>query len=473
MDLVALIGGWLLVWAFGVALVAALPASGVADSAGERAYVIGCGWFVGQYLVTLWRRVLALGSIPFGIASIGLPMLAAAIAAGWLGRRRLATSRIAHTLTQAARAAHLSNAQRLLWRVLLVWLVVRFGLLLSEVLQRPLYPWDAWTQWSTKARVWYALRTMVPFGSASDWIAATSGAPPYFDAAPHYPGTVPLTQVWSATLIGRWDDALINLPWWLTGVAFGFALYALLRKRHMEPLAALLGTWLVLSLPILNVHVALAGYADISMATYFALTTLVGLQYVQLRAPRDLMLALLFASACVVIKNPGIVWLLTLFPGLVVGLFPRHGMRFAAASFAVAALVALVLTQHGMTILGYRLQLDYDMPWRALADAWFAYANWHLLFYGALLVIVVGWRQLLSPELAPLTVTIVGGIAFLGFGFAFTNAREWVEDQSTVNRATLHLAPLIGVWMVLVYAAWSARWQNKVPEMASVKAGHA
>jgi hypothetical protein len=31
-----------------------------------------------------------------------------------------------------------------------------------------------------------------------------------------------------------------------------------------------------------------------------------------------------------------------------------------------------------------------------------------------------------------------------------------VEDQSTVNRATLHLAPLIAIWMVLAFRAWAA-----------------
>ena len=47
---------------------------------------------------------------------------------------------------------------------------------------------------------------------------------------------------------------------------------------------------------------------------------------------------------------------------------------------------------------------------------------------------------------------------FLFVGFAFTNAGAWVEDQSTVNRATLHLAPLIVVWMfVTLRAAHEAR----------------
>nr|MBA3776838.1 hypothetical protein [Betaproteobacteria bacterium] len=46
------------------------------------------------------------------------------------------------------------------------------------------------------------------------------------------------------------------------------------------------------------------------------------------------------------------------------------------------------------------------------------------------------------------------GSVFLFVVFAFTNARAWVADQTTVNRATLHLAPLVTVWMLAVFRAW-------------------
>ena len=54
-------------------------------------------------------------------------------------------------------------------------------------------------------------------------------------------------------------------------------------------------------------------------------------------------------------------------------------------------------------------------------------------------------------------MTLGLGLLFLLFGFAFTNASTWVDDQSTVNRATLHLAPLSVVWLLLVYRDWAGR----------------
>ena len=457
MDVIALWIGWLLAWAIGVAALLALRGPSMSITRpGEFAFIVGCGWFVGQFFVTLSMRLLAIAHVPFGIVSIGAPLAALAALAAWIAWRRhdQVSLRDMKAALRVTPSVDLANEHRVLWFALLGWLALRFGLLLIEVLRRPLYPWDAWTQWATKARVWYDLRTIVPFGGESAWLAAPVGSV-YYDAAPNYPGTVPLTQVWSATLLGRWDDALINLPWWLTAVAFGFALYGFLRQARMGPLMALLGTWLALSLPILDAHVALAGYADLAMSTYLTLTALSSLRFVRTRDWADLVLALVLAAACVVIKNPGKVWLLVLIPGILVAWLPRNGLRIAAACFGVAAVGALVLTRIGLTILGYHLQLEFDMPWNGLSEAYFTFANWHLLFYGALGVALLGWRHLLSRELAPLTIIVAAGVAFLLFGFAFTNARLWVEDQSTVNRATLHLAPLIVVWMLMTFREWS------------------
>jgi hypothetical protein len=169
----------------------------------------------------------------------------------------------------------------------------------------------------------------------------------------------------------------------------------------------------------------------------------------------------------VLIKNPGKVWVLTLLPGAVVALAPRHGLRVAGASLVGAIAVLVVLARLDVVLLGYRLHLDFQLPWRGLIDAYLLYANWHLLWYGAIAAAVVGWRALLSRELAPLTLVVAAGLLFLFFGFAFTNARLWVEDQSTVNRATLHLAPLIVVWMLLAFRAWMAGLPAPLPEPAT------
>ncbi len=53
---------------------------------------------------------------------------------------------------------------------------------------------------------------------------------------------------------------------------------------------------------------------------------------------------------------------------------------------------------------------------------------------------------------------VAGGLLFLFFVFGFTTASFWISDQTTVNRATLHLAPLIVVFMVVAWQAFARRW---------------
>ncbi|HEY4139104.1 MAG TPA: hypothetical protein VGN65_11655, partial [Casimicrobiaceae bacterium] len=96
--------------------------------------------------------------------------------------------------------------------------------------------------------------------------------------------------------------------------------------------------------------------------------------------------------------------------------------------------------------------------------------NWHLLWYGALIIAIVRWREVLSARLATLSVTIATGLLFLFVVFAFTNARAWVTDQTTVNRATLHLALLLSIWALLVFDAWLRRLRSMAQAAIAVPA---
>lgn len=455
-DLALLVVGLGLTWMLGIALVAALYRLLPPRATLPPAWLVGSGWFVGAFATTLIMRALSAANVPFGTASIGGPMLALTAAAAFVALRG-EPGRVGAGLRHLAGALAgrgLDGWQRTAWVAIVVWLALRFVLLFAEVWWRPLYPWDAWTQWGTKARVWFEMRTMVPFVDVLRWFAAPPDAMLWFDAAPHYPGTVPLLQTWAALVIGRWDDARVNMPFWVSGIAFAIALHGGFRLLAFGRLASLLGATLVLTLPIVDVHVALAGYADLPMACYLTLGTVAAMHAIRTRSLADAALALVLLSAMVLVKNPGKAWILMLLPAFVVAALPRYGLRIAGVAFAAAIFALLVAARGGFTLLGYRFSLQYAMPWGALFDAYFSFANWNLLWYAAVVTVLVGWRQLFAAGVAPYTVAVAGGLLFLFIGFAFTNAGAWVEDQSTVNRATLHLAPLVVVWMLVCLRAW-------------------
>jgi len=455
MDYVALACALLLPWLLGFALLCALDwprpsALPALPSAGGTALRLGTGYFVGALLLTFWMRGLSAAGIAFGRLSIGAPLLLMAVLLClWAARKQRLPLATLRDLPRWLIHPPLPRWQRLAWTLLLAWLALRFALLAAEVLWRPLYPWDAWVQWATKARVWYELGRIVPFVHADVWLAGSSGA--YFDASPNYPATVPLLQVWSCIALGRWDDSAMNGPWLLMAVALALSVYGALRDAGLALLPALVGAYLVVSLPLLDAHVALAGYADLMMACVYTVAALAFYRWTLRRDPRDAILALLLALCCPLIKVPGVFWALTLLPGTLIALMPRRGPSTVAIAFAAGALVLLYLAQSAPVILGHRLHLDFEPPWHALAEAYFLLNNWHLLWYAVVALAIVGARRLVRPPLAPLAAVVATGLVFLGVVFTFTNVAAWVVDFTTVNRATLHLAPLLVVLCVLLW----------------------
>jgi hypothetical protein len=452
MAYVALTVGLMLPWLLGVALLFALgwprPAGGTEGAAALRG---GFGYCAGALLLTLWMRLLSVAGVPFGWLSIGLPLAIVTAALFAFARRtgRIAPVDVRTLIDSLLRPAALARWQRIVWIGLLAWLALRFLLLAVDIAWQPLYPWDAWVQWATKARVWYELGRIAPFVRADQWFAGANGA--YFDAAPNYPATVPLLQVWSCIALGRWDDSAMNWPWLLLLIALTCAVYGALRGEGVARLTALVGAYLVASLPLLDTHAALAGYADLPMATIYTVAAIAFYRWAMRRDWLDAALALALAACCPLIKIPGLVWALTLVPGVVVALMPRRGLKVVGIMYALGLFALLALARTNVVILGYRLHADFDPGWRPFWDAYLLSSSWNLLWYGAVVLAIVGARRLSSPRLAPLAVIVGTGIAFLLFVTWFTNASGWLQELTTLNRATLHLAPLIVVFGVLLW----------------------
>ena len=400
---------------------------------------LGYGYITGLIAVTLLMRIMSFLEIRFSFLAISMPVLALIAVGWWLARK---------TPPYRLRFPDLSSGQRLIFRLLMLLIVFRLLTLGLELTWRPLYPWDAWAQWATKARVWFEFGRIVPFIAPQEWLRAARLV--YTDSAAHYPATIPLIQVWMSYALGRWDDALMNLPWVVFSVALGLAFYGQARAFSIHPLYALVFTYLLLSLPLLNVHVALAGYADLLMAVVYGLAVMAFAQWIVTRNVAQGVLALVLALSCPLIKNPGLVWMLTFIPALIVVLLPRRGLWVTAALAVIAGVALFILAQTKPVILGYELHAVYSPVWRPLLQNYFILDNWHLLAYVFVAVILVSLRLLFSSKMRAMTVLLLTGFAFLGVVFFFTMAEAWVSDFTTVNRATLHIVPALVFYLLLL-----------------------
>ena len=455
MTFLTLLLGLLVPWLVGATLLLGLHRKRSLAAPGEFAWVLGAGYFVGAFALTLWMRALSLAGIQFSALAIAAPLLAIAALIGYFSR--LDARALLAAMRDAPRAllapAGLTCAGRWAWWALLAWLALRFAVLALEVAWQPLFPWNAWTQWATKSRVWYELGRIVPFADRQTWLDADGTT--YFDAAPHLPPTLPLLQVWASLALGRWDDALMNWPWWQFAVALTLSTYAAFRALTMTPLAALVVAFLVASLPLANVHVAFAGYADLPLAGCYACAVLSFLRWAAARNRAEAVTSVVLAVACTQITAPGAGWAATLLPGVIVVLLPRHGKKIATATIGAALFGLLVLAQTSPTLLGHRLR--YDPAWGALGEGYLLFASWNLLWLGVIAAALLAWRDLLEPPLVPLTAIVCAGATLLFMLVAFPDARVLFADQASVGRATLQFAPVLVVFAAIAFRSFAAR----------------
>jgi hypothetical protein len=469
MDTLGLLFALLLPYAIGDALLAACVRDGRAwREPGIFPWLAGAAWIVGAFLLTLVMRGVAMAGLPFSVASIGVPGLAIVTAAGLLAWRRNGEGwrDTIGIVRDGVAARDLAGAARAAWFVLLAWLALRAAMLLVEVVERPIYPWDAWSAWATKAKVYFAERTIVPFGDAAQWMAAAPGT--WYDAAPGQPATLPLVQAWIATAMGRFDDARVTLPWWLWFVALLLVTYGEARRRGVGRLPSLAAAWFAGSLPLMGAQVALAGYADLPTAAAFTLGALAGARAARTRAPVDALAATLALAAAASMKTSGWVWVVIALPGLAAAaLGPAWTRRIAIAIPALAAAVVAVGARFTDLSIG-PVSLAFDPVFAALGTDGVLLANWHLLALGAVGTIVFARRRLLDPAVAPLTLVVAAGAAWIGLLGAFPWLRNWGADSLGLNRVVLALAPVVSIWMVVaLHAARTPQRQPAVEPMGA------
>jgi len=442
-DLIGIAASVALPWVAG-----ALWVMAIRRDSGERDWLTaaGYGYLLGALLVTLVMRALSACGIAWSPAAVALPMVALALA-GWWAARPLPSPQMRWG-PAAPHGLTLRASLRALFWLCLALTATRLAGLALEVAWRPLLPWDAWAQWATKARVWFEYGRIVAFVSPADWLR--NGDPMAFmDMHSHYPGTVPLLQVWTGLCLGRWDESLVNAPWPALAAALGIAFYAQARRAGTGAPQAMLFTYFLLSLPFLDIHVALAGQADLFVAAAYAMAAMALWQWTMARRRSDLVLAALMAAACVAVKIEGMFWALTLVPAVIVAVNRRVGFA-AVGLLAASALGYLLFGPPVVKVWGYDLTTEFTNVSLPVLQHMFVMDNWHLLWYAALAAVVLHHRRLLQQDVAPMTVTMAGALGFVAVVFYFTNASGGVDDETLVNRLPLHMVPALVFYVLLL-----------------------
>jgi hypothetical protein len=408
---------------------------------------LGYGHFIGILALTMLMRATTLAGMSWSFVMLATLLVGFGAISVWRGRGHWDEAVAAPALRSEWH--DIGRAKRWIAWILLAAVAVRLAGLLLEIVWRPLFPWDAWMQWATKARVWFEFRRIVPFEPFDVWLAGDP-ARVFIDPAPGYPPTVPLLQVWSCLALGRWDDALMNVPWFACGVALALAFYGQIRAWGASAFLAAVGTYLLMTIPFVDTHVALAGYAELHMAALYGLAAMAFFLWARDHDPRQGWLALVLALSLPLVKKPGVFWLASFVPAYLVLLRPRLALIALSVAATAGLAVMLLLRETGIRIFNYSLTGEGDAHeiTIALAQNLFEMGNWNLFFWLLPATMFAAWRHLFDGPLAVMTAMVGFGAYFLAIVFYFSIAGDWVSDFSTVNRAVFHMVPLAAFYLL-------------------------
>jgi hypothetical protein len=425
--------------------------------------VLGQGYFLGVFCTTLVIRVWDLLGFALNFWQLALVLLV--ISGCGLALQRWRPGPILRRRPeQPTPSWHLLVGTLLL--ALIAW---RHITLVQELLLRPLYAWDAWMNWAPKAIVWFYHGSLVDFVNPEAWLSGSEDTYTLGNSqASRYPITVPLIQLWGMLGVGSWDHSGVYLPWVIAPLALGLGLYGHLRLAGVALLPALVACYLLLSLPYLNVHAVLAGYADIWVAAAFCLAVCALYQWQIARDWGYAVLWCLMAALCSQLKNPGVVLaLIVLFFGLRLWVNLKPVLEIAlwvvVAALAMWALVSgfdlqIPLLGHlafdnGIFEIGRfgKFELAYHAVGAAFVETFFVMINWHLLWYLLLPCACFGvYRCVVQRKPATELLPVMAAMAFVVVVFVFTGYHIAASNFVTLNRVLLYPVPAlifcIGLW---------------------------
>lgn len=362
----------------------------------------------------------------------------------------------------------------LLCVLLLGWIGLRFAVLALEVWWQPLYPWDAWTTWALRARVWSELGRLVPFVAPEVWARDGTGTV-YTLEAWHYPSLVSRLALWPTLAAGGWNETAANLPWLGAAMALALGFYGQARLWGASASTSLVAVWMLISLPLLDTHVALAGYADLWLAGAIGLSLMAFLHWTRGEEAagdwRQGILCLVLVATWPLFKQEGAAWLLLLVPALIVArtrwralglgsimvLVLGFGLVWLVGVGFEALFIGRVEIGAGAVQLPFigRFELGYHDSWGVFAQALLGLENWHLLGYLMLIGLVTALWRIARGERAPWLLSgstlVLGSLVLLWGLFFLTDAHRWAEQGTSLGRLLLHFTPLYVFFLMTLW----------------------
>jgi hypothetical protein len=398
---------------------------------------------LGAVTMTCGLMLAGLAGVPFHrpwLATGVVVALAILVVVGVLRRRRAPAA--APPQSSPAGESGSPGLRRPARGGLAILLLAKVAFVVAELLHRPVSGWDSFAVWTLRAKVW----------AARGGLVLERGDPFFYGGAarPDYPPHASLLQTWTGVWIGEWHDVLINLPWgfyYLSLLAFCFYFVACRLSRDW----ALAATFALAGTPLLVVHAALAGYADLILATHFSIA--VALLHESFARPGDRphrLVALAFSLSLPLIKLEGIP-----LAAVCLAILGLRSPGAASRRRRWALVAALAVATAGLALANDTLRqfLVSSRPRPqavgVLLDGLFRGGNWHFLWTLFVVVAAMRARHLWRSPLGWLWLNVMAAVIALSFALLFTSASDFALARSADSRLFLAVAPAALLFVVL------------------------
>lgn len=347
---------------------------------------------------------------------------------------------------------------------------------LGNNLARPIFPWDAFTTWMYRAKTWALQDAITPMTSVPEWIAE-GGKFGYALYASHYPTALSIYAAFASSLTGGWQSAAASTPWTLCLLALCLTVHGALVLAGISQRVAIFGAYVMCSLPLLNVHTALAGYGDLWMALYSGCGLALLLFWRLKRVQAGLWAALLLLVAGTQIKTEGWLWLALGLGFLSLEwLAQRIGYRWLCGGIVLLGVAGWAT---GLSYLslgplgewGVRESFIYAGPLGDFAlrpynpsinyfSVLLEQANF-LLLASAYSFALLAMLFLKPKQSAPLWLMAVLIIVSQAIIFGLSSYSRYAETGTAITRLLLHFTPIAAVTVATTWEQFATALQRR------------
>ena len=422
-------------------------------SVGTMPLALAYGYVLGVLVVVYWMRVLDAIHIPANIGSIAAMLVVVAIAGWWKNRSYPSALREASGGSLATWRS-MPRSTRFVFAIVLALITFRLLTLGSEILFRPIFPWEAVSAVAAKARVWFDLGSIAPFVTPQEYL---TGGGVYTDADSGAFALPSLLLAYTAHMMAQWHEGAVAFPWWMFGLAMVLAIYGHLRRAGAGVAFALTFAYVFVSLPLVDLHIGLAGAPQWIAATGVGLAGCAMLRWLAVGERAWLWLVGLGALLAVSTLASTWPWLAVFAAAAAITRFPHYARKIAIGLPLLVLVGLLAWQQTPINLGGSPLQLQLVPSWSETIESLFLLDNWHLLYGAAILVAIAGWRTIVSERWFARTWLIAVGVGVLFVWGVASVPNVWFGGLRDFSYAALQFAPMLVMWMALVARAISVR----------------